>query len=362
MSYPRISPAVIMAVTRGEKILLARSRRFPTGFYSVLAGFVEPGETLEQCVQREVREETGMEVKNLRYFASQPWPFPHSLMIAFTAEHAAGKSGSTRPSSWMSAGTRRGASQHPRSRSPWRGGSSTGSPPRAAGGRVKVALPVGGRQPPVRGLSRYRVGDAGHDDLRHFEFLVLEAAQAGLSWLTILRKRDAYRAAYRGFDPVRVARFSSRDVERLLGDAGIVRNRAKIASSINNARRFLEVQKEFGSFDAYLWSWTGGKPVLNRWKEQSEIPPRSELSDAVAKDLKARGFSFVGSTILYSHLQAVGVVNDHLLSCFRGRELRGLRIVESSPFLSAVTFPVDERAHRRCRGRRRYPRSGLRRA
>jgi DNA-3-methyladenine glycosylase I len=165
-------------------------------------------------------------------------------------------------------------------------------------------------------------GTPVHDELRHFEFLVLEGAQAGLSWITILRKRDAYRAAYRGFDPARVARFGARDVERLLGDAGIVRNRAKIASSINNARRFREVQKEFGSFDAYLWSWTKGRPVDNRWKEQSAVPPRSELSDAVSRDLKARGFSFVGSTIIYSHLQAVGVVNDHLLSCFRGRELR----------------------------------------
>jgi DNA-3-methyladenine glycosylase I len=165
-------------------------------------------------------------------------------------------------------------------------------------------------------------GTPERDEIRHFEFLVLEAAQAGLSWITILRKRDAYRAAYRGFDPARVARFGARDVARLLGDAGIVRNRAKIASSVNNARRFLEVQKEFGSFDAYLWSWTKGVPVDNRWKVQSEVPPRSELSDAISKDLKARGFSFVGSTIIYSHLQAVGVVNDHLLSCFRGRELR----------------------------------------
>lgn len=128
-----------------------------------------------------------------------------------------------------------------------------------------------------------------HDDMRHFEFLVLEAAQAGLSWLTVLKKREAYRKAYRGFDPVRVARFSARDVERLLGDPGIVRNRLKISSSINNASRFLDVQKEFGSFDAYLWHWTGGRPVVNRWTEQSQVPPRTELSDAISKDLKARG-------------------------------------------------------------------------
>ena len=165
-------------------------------------------------------------------------------------------------------------------------------------------------------------GMPGHDDVRHFEFLVLEAAQAGLSWLTILKKRDAYRAAYRGFDPARVARYGARDVARLLGDPGIVRNRLKIASSINNAKRFLEVQKERGSFDAYLWKWTGGKPVVNHWKTQSEIPARTELSDAISKDLKERGFTFVGSTIIYSHLQAVGVVNDHLVTCFRWKEVQ----------------------------------------
>jgi DNA-3-methyladenine glycosylase I len=168
-------------------------------------------------------------------------------------------------------------------------------------------------------------GAPTHDDARHFEFLVLEAAQAGLSWLTVLRKRDAYRRAYRGFDPVRVAKFGKRDVERLLGDAGIVRNRAKIESSINNARRLLEVRDEFGTFDAYLWKWTQGKPVVNHWEAISEVPPRSELSDQLSKDLKARGFSFVGSTIIYSHLQAVGVVNDHLMGCFRWAELASRR-------------------------------------
>jgi DNA-3-methyladenine glycosylase I len=161
------------------------------------------------------------------------------------------------------------------------------------------------------------------DDVRHFEFLVLEGAQAGLNWLSILKKRDGYRKAYRGFDPARVARFTERDVERLLADPGIVRNRLKIRSSINNARHFLEVQKELGSFDAYLLSWTGGKPVVNRWKDQSEIPARTELSDAISKDLKARGFTFVGSTIVYSHLQAVGIVNDHIVGCFRWKEVQG---------------------------------------
>ncbi|HET6451195.1 MAG TPA: DNA-3-methyladenine glycosylase I [Spirochaetia bacterium] len=168
-------------------------------------------------------------------------------------------------------------------------------------------------------------GNPVHDDVRHFEFLVLEAAQAGLSWLTILKRRDGYRRAYRGFDPARVARFSARDVTRLLGDAGIIRNRAKVASSIANARCFLEVQREFGSFDAYLWKWTGGKPVVNHWETQKKIPARTELSDAISKDLKERGFSFVGSTIVYSHLQAVGVVNDHLVSCFRWKQVQKKR-------------------------------------
>jgi DNA-3-methyladenine glycosylase I len=168
-------------------------------------------------------------------------------------------------------------------------------------------------------------GTPVHDDVRHFEFLVLEAAQAGLSWLTILKRRDGYRKAYRGFDPARVARYTSRDVERLLKDEGIVRNGLKVRSSITNSQRFLEVQKEFGGFDAYLWNWTGGKPLVNRWTDQAQIPPRTELSDAISKDLKARGFSFVGSTIIYSHLQAVGVVNDHLVSCFRWKEVQKRR-------------------------------------
>ena len=161
-----------------------------------------------------------------------------------------------------------------------------------------------------------------HDDLRHFEFLVLEAAQAGLSWLTVLNRREGYRHAYRGFDPSRVARFSARDVRRLLQDPGIIRNRRKIESSITNARCFREIQREFGSFDAYLWKWTGGTPLVNRWETQKKIPARTELSDAISKDLKARGFSFVGSTIIYSHLQAVGVINDHLVSCFRWKQVQ----------------------------------------
>ena len=160
-----------------------------------------------------------------------------------------------------------------------------------------------------------------HDDRRHFEFLVLESAQAGLSWSTILKKRGNYRKAYRGFDPETVAAFGPGDVRRLLGDSGIVRNRLKIESSINNAKRYLEIQKEFGSFDAYLWGFVGGAPVVNRRETLEEIPAATELSERVSRDLKKRGFRFVGSTILYAHLQAVGVVNDHLVSCFRYGEL-----------------------------------------
>jgi DNA-3-methyladenine glycosylase I len=165
-----------------------------------------------------------------------------------------------------------------------------------------------------------------HDDTKHFEFLVLESAQAGLSWSTILKKREKYRKAYRGFDPGIVARFGPRDLKRLLEDGGIVRNRLKIESSINNAKRFLEIQREFGSFDAYLWGFAGGAPVVNHWKSLSEIPANTELSDRISKDLKARGFRFVGSTIIYAHLQAVGVVNDHLTGCFRHAELAGTSI------------------------------------
>jgi DNA-3-methyladenine glycosylase I len=162
-----------------------------------------------------------------------------------------------------------------------------------------------------------------HDDRKHFEFLILEGAQAGLSWTTILSKRQGYRAAYRGFDPAVVARFTDKSVARLLADPGIVRNRAKIESSIRNARAFLKVQKEFGSFDRFLWGFVDGKPVAGRWTRLSQIPASTPLSDRISKDLKQRGFSFVGSTIVYAHLQAVGLVNDHLVSCFRHPGKRG---------------------------------------
>ncbi|MGH7856838.1 MAG: DNA-3-methyladenine glycosylase I, partial [Candidatus Binatia bacterium] len=151
--------------------------------------------------------------------------------------------------------------------------------------------------------------------------LILEGAQAGLSWLTILRKRESYRKAFDGFDPVKVARYDARRVKKLLADAGIIRNRMKIEAAIANARAFLEVQKEFGSFDAYVWRFVGGKPRRNRWKAIREVPAHTPESDAMSKDLKSRGFRFVGSTICYAHMQATGMVNDHLTSCFRYRKV-----------------------------------------
>jgi len=166
------------------------------------------------------------------------------------------------------------------------------------------------------------------DDRKLFEFLILEGAQAGLSWLTILRKREAYRRAFADFDPREVAKFDARRKRRLLADAGIVRNRLKIDSAIGNARAFLKVQEEFGSFAEYQWSFVGGKPVVGRRTTLRDIPPRTPLSDALSKDLLRRGFRFVGSTIVYAHLQATGVVNDHLLGCFRhGQIARSRRTV-----------------------------------
>jgi len=155
------------------------------------------------------------------------------------------------------------------------------------------------------------------DDRVHFEFLVLESAQAGLSWWTILRKRDGYRRAFADFDANKVARFTPRTVEKLMQDASIVRNRQKIEAAIANARGFLKLQKEFGSFDRYVWDFVGGKPIVNRWRKHTDVPPTSKESDALSKDLKDRGFKFVGSTIMYAHMQATGLVNDHLVGCFR---------------------------------------------
>ena len=156
-----------------------------------------------------------------------------------------------------------------------------------------------------------------HDDRKHFEFLVLESAQAGLSWLTVLRKRENYRKAYDDFDANKVSEYDDAKVEELLQNAGIIRNRRKIEASINNAKRFLEIQKEFGSFDKYIWSFIDNKAVKNHWNDITEVPATSELSDKVSKDLKNRSFKFLGSTIVYAHLQATGLINDHLVKCFK---------------------------------------------
>jgi DNA-3-methyladenine glycosylase I len=161
-----------------------------------------------------------------------------------------------------------------------------------------------------------------HDDRQLFEFLILEGAQAGLSWHTILKKRENYRQAFDHFDAKKVARYGDPEVARLLGNAGIVRNRLKIAAAIQNARAFLKVQAEFGSFDQYQWRFVEGQPIINHWKSMREVPARTALSDRLSKDLLQRGFKFVGSTICYAHLQAVGMVNDHLVSCFRHDELK----------------------------------------
>jgi DNA-3-methyladenine glycosylase I len=160
-----------------------------------------------------------------------------------------------------------------------------------------------------------------HDDIRHFEFLILEGAQAGLSWSIVLNKREGYRRAFHGFDPHKIARYTDARVQKLLLDPGIIRNRLKIAAAIGNARAFLSVQEEFGSFDAYAWSFVGGEPKINRLKMADQIPATSPESDAFSKDLKRRGFRFVGSTVMYAYMQAVGMVNDHLVECFRYREV-----------------------------------------
>ena len=164
-----------------------------------------------------------------------------------------------------------------------------------------------------------------HDDRLLFEFLILEGAQAGLSWTTILNKRDNYRKAFDGFRPEKIARYDTRDVKRLLGDAGIVRNRLKIAAAIENAKTFLAVRKEFGTFDAYLWSFVGGKPIQNRRQRMANVPACTAESDAMSRDLQRRGFKFVGSTICYALMQATGMVNDHLVTCPRHAQLGGAR-------------------------------------
>jgi DNA-3-methyladenine glycosylase I len=165
-------------------------------------------------------------------------------------------------------------------------------------------------------------GVPAHDDRRHYEYLVLDAFQAGLSWRTVLHKREAFRTAFGGFDPERVARFGARDVRRLAADAGIIRNRQKIEAAIRNAGSFLALQKQPGGFDRHVWGFTSGRTIVNRWTSLRQVPARTEASDAMSADLKARGFSFVGSTICYAYMQAAGLVNDHLVGCPRHRACR----------------------------------------
>ena len=159
-----------------------------------------------------------------------------------------------------------------------------------------------------------------HNDLIHFEFLLLEGAQAGLSWSMILKKRDGYRKLFAGFDPIKIARFSDQKLEKILLNPAIVRNRLKVYAAVSNARRFLEAQKEFGSFDNYIWQFVNGKPIVNHWKKMSQVPATTKESDALSKDLIKRGFKFVGSTVMYAHMQACGLINDHLVDCWRHKE------------------------------------------
>ena len=160
-----------------------------------------------------------------------------------------------------------------------------------------------------------------HDDRKLFEFLVLEGMQAGLSWRTILHKRESFRMAFHRFDPAKIACYGMEDIDRLMADPGIIRNRAKIMAAINNAQRFLEVQKAFKTFDRYIWGFVGGKPIRNGFKKLTELPARTKLSDDISVDMKKRGFKFVGSTIVYAHMQATGMVNDHVIACFRHQEV-----------------------------------------
>lgn len=161
-----------------------------------------------------------------------------------------------------------------------------------------------------------------HDDRKHFEFLILEGAQAGLSWLTILKRREGYRKAFAGFDPEKVSRFNEGKINELIACSDIIRNKLKIFSAVNNAKRFLEVQEEFGSFDKYIWQFVGGKTIQNKWRTMKEVPASTKESIALSKDLIKRGFTFVGPTVMYAHMQAVGLVNDHTIDCFRHRELQ----------------------------------------
>ncbi len=191
--------------------------------------------------------------------------------------------------------------------------------------RIKRCAWVGTDNPLMLEYHDREWGVPVHEDRQHFEFLVLEAAQAGLSWSIVLKKREGYRRAFSEFDPGKVARYTENRIQKLTADPSIVRNRMKIEAAVSNAREFLAIQDEFGSFDAYGWRFVEGRPRVNRWKTMSKIPATSLESDAFSKDLKRRGFSFVGSTIIYAHMQAVGMVNDHLVACFRYRLIQRLK-------------------------------------
>jgi DNA-3-methyladenine glycosylase I len=182
--------------------------------------------------------------------------------------------------------------------------------------------PWGDSSPQYIAYHDFEWGVPVHDDRVFFEFLILEGAQAGLSWSTILNKRDSYREAFAGFDPARVARYDGRRIEKLLTNPGIVRNRLKIESSVTNARAFVDLQRECGSFDSYVWSFVGGKPIRNRWRTLREVPASTAESDALSRDLKRRGFRFVGTTIMYAFMQATGLVNDHLVACPRWKSVQ----------------------------------------
>jgi DNA-3-methyladenine glycosylase I len=184
--------------------------------------------------------------------------------------------------------------------------------PRCAWARTELSIPYHDEE----------WGVPVHDDRRHFEFLVLEGAQAGLSWETVLKKRERYREVFDGFDPAKVARYTAARIARLLRDPGIIRNRLKVRSAVSNARAFLKVQEEFGSFDAYVWRFVGGRPRVNRWTVLREIPAKTAESDALSRDLIARGFRFAGPTIIYAHMQATGMVNDHVVDCLRWRAVQ----------------------------------------
>jgi DNA-3-methyladenine glycosylase I len=199
----------------------------------------------------------------------------------------------------------------------WVDASLTGS-----AGMSKKRCPWCGEDPLYQRYHDQEWGVPVQDDTTWFEYLTLEGAQAGLAWITVLRKREAYRQAFAGFDAERVARFDRSDVERLMNDSGIVRNRLKIESAISNAQAFLEVQEEAGSFNAWSWNWVDGEPIVNRFERMEEVPASTPLSERISKDLKSRGFRFVGPTIIYAHMQATGMVNDHLITCHRWSELQ----------------------------------------